>query len=103
MGKGNISIGDTVSITATVRRRVLEDRVSVSIPSYNFPHSIRDSTTKVKRGQKIELLGEVTRVDDEKVTVVGPDLGITVGIEAVRLVEKYRAPKRKKPLVDEVD
>ncbi|RWL14906.1 MAG: hypothetical protein EOR57_31665 [Mesorhizobium sp.] len=101
MGKG-ISIGDTVSITATVRRRVLEDRVSVSIPSYNFPHSIRD-TTKVKRGQKIELLGEVTRVDDEKVTVIGEHLGVTVGIEAVKLVEKYRPPKRKKPLVDEVD
>ncbi|RUV65246.1 MAG: hypothetical protein E5X35_11380 [Mesorhizobium sp.] len=101
MGKG-ISIGDTVAITATVRRRVLEDRVSVSIPSYNFPHSIRD-TSKVKRGQKIELQGEVTRVDDEKVTVVGPDLGITVGIEAVKLVEKYRAPKRKVPLRDKVD
>lgn len=97
-----ISIGDTVSITATVRRRVLEDRVSVSIPSYNFPHSIRD-TSKVKRGQKIELTGEVSRVDDEKVTVVGPDLGITVGIEAVKLVEKYRAPKRKVPLRDKVD
>lgn len=102
MGKG-IGIGDTVSITATVRRRVLEDRVSVSIPSYNFPHSILDSTTKVKRGQKIELLGEVTRVDDEKVTVVGPDLGVTLSIKAVKLVEKYRPPKRKKPLVDEVD
>lgn len=100
MGKG-IGIGDTVSITATVRRRVLEDRVSVSLAGYNFPHSIRD-TSKVKRGQKIELLGEVTRVDDEKVTVVGPDLGVTVGIEAVKLVEK-RKPARKKPLVDEVD
>ncbi|RWO22799.1 hypothetical protein [Mesorhizobium sp.] len=101
MGKG-ISIGDTVSITATVRRRVLEDRVSVSLAGYNFPHSIRD-TSKVKRGQKIELLGEVTRVDDEKVTVVGEHLGVTVGTEAVNLVERYKPPKRKKPLVDEVD
>ncbi|PAQ00890.1 hypothetical protein LRP31_25370 [Mesorhizobium mediterraneum] len=97
-----IGIGDKVAITATVRRRVLEDRVSVSIPSYNFPHSIRD-TSKVKRGQKIELTGEVTRVDDEKVTVIGPDLGVTVGIEAVNLVQKYRPPTRRKPLVDEVD
>lgn len=102
MGKG-ISIGDTVSITATVRRRVLEDRVSVSLAGYNFPHSIRDSTSKVKRGQKIELLGEVTRVDDEKVTVIGEHLGVTVGIEAVKVVERYKPPKRKKPLVDEVD
>ncbi|SIT53149.1 conserved hypothetical protein [Mesorhizobium prunaredense] len=32
-----------------VRRRVTEDRVSVSIPSYNFPHSIIDHTN-VKHG-----------------------------------------------------
>lgn len=101
MARG-IGIGDEVAITATVRRRVTEDRVSVSIPSYNFPHSIRD-TSKVKRGQKIELTGEVTRVDEDSVTVVGEHLGVTVAIEAVKLVQKYRPPKRKKPLVDEVD
>lgn len=97
-----INIGDTVSITATVRRRVLEDRVSVSIPGYHFPHSIV-STEKVKRGQQIELLGEVTRVDEDSVTVMGPDLGITVDIGAVKLVEKYKPPVRKKPLRDTVD
>ncbi|WP_287232701.1 hypothetical protein [Mesorhizobium sp.] len=32
-------IGDEVAVTATVRRRVTEGGVSVSIPSYNFPHS----------------------------------------------------------------
>ncbi|MER9473532.1 hypothetical protein [Mesorhizobium sp. M0520] len=52
-----IGIGDVVAITGTVRRRVDEDRVSVSIPSYNFPHSIIDRTTNVKRGQQIELSG----------------------------------------------
>ncbi|RWO42592.1 MAG: hypothetical protein EOS11_15450 [Mesorhizobium sp.] len=41
MARG-IGIGDLVAITAIVRRRVTEDRVSVSIPSYNFPHSIID-------------------------------------------------------------
>ncbi|UVC18391.1 hypothetical protein [Mesorhizobium onobrychidis] len=89
MARG-IGIGDVVAITATVRRRVTEDRVSVSIPSYNFPHSIRDST-KVKHGQQIELTGEITRIDDEggKVTV---DMGplVTVDLDKVRLVEKYR-------------
>ncbi|MCF6113359.1 hypothetical protein [Mesorhizobium muleiense] len=63
MARG-IGIGDLVAITATVRRRVTEDRVSVSIPSYNFPHSIIDHT-KVKKGQQIELTGEVTRIDEE--------------------------------------
>ncbi|RUW77287.1 hypothetical protein EN786_25360 [Mesorhizobium sp. M4B.F.Ca.ET.143.01.1.1] len=52
MAKG-IKIGDEVAVPATVRRRVTEDRVSVSIPSYGFPHSIVDKTSTVK-GQHIE-------------------------------------------------
>ncbi|MER8637651.1 hypothetical protein [Mesorhizobium sp. M1365] len=98
-----MGIGDVVAITATVRRRVTEDRVSVSIPSYSFPHSIIDHT-KVKKGQEIELAGEITRIDEEggRVTV---DLGplVTIDIDKIRLVEKYRPPKRKKPLRDMVD
>ncbi|WP_353842963.1 hypothetical protein [Mesorhizobium sp.] len=91
-----------MAITATVRRRVTEDRVSLSIPSYNFPHSIIDNT-KVKKGQQIELTGEITRIDEEsgRATI---DLGtlVTVDIDKVRLVEKYRPPKQKKPLRDMV-
>ncbi|MER8464835.1 hypothetical protein [Mesorhizobium sp. M1396] len=56
-----IGIGD---LTATVRRRVDEDFVSISIPPYNFPHSIIDHS-KVKRGQEIELTGVATRIDDQ--------------------------------------
>ncbi|MER9971591.1 hypothetical protein NKJ94_33665 [Mesorhizobium sp. M0060] len=99
--KRGIGIGDVVAITATVRRRVTEDRVTVSIPSYGSPHSIVDRT-KVNRGQQIELSGEVTRIDDEKVTI---DLGppVTVDTDKVGLVEKYRPQKRKKPLRDRVD
>jgi hypothetical protein len=102
MARG-IGIGDLVAITATVRRRVTEDRVSVSIPSYNFPHSIIDHT-KVKKGQQLELTGEITRIDEEggKVTIA-MGLLVTVDIDKVRLVEKYRPPKRKKPLRDMVD
>ncbi|MER8439300.1 hypothetical protein NKH36_03010 [Mesorhizobium sp. M1312] len=102
MARG-IGIGDLVAITATVRRRVTEDRVSVSIPSYNFPHSIRDHT-KVTQGQQIELTGEITRIDEEggRVTIAMGPL-VTVDVDKIRLVEKYRAPKRKKPLRDMVD
>ncbi|RWM14461.1 MAG: hypothetical protein EOR73_26600 [Mesorhizobium sp.] len=102
MARG-IGIGDLVAITATVRRRVTEDLVSVSIPSYNFPHSIIDHT-KVKKGQQIELLGEVTRIDEEsgRVTIAMGPL-VTVDTDKVRLVEKYRPPKRRKPLRDMVD
>ena len=32
-----IKVGDEVAIVATVLKRITEDRVSVSIPSYNFP------------------------------------------------------------------
>jgi hypothetical protein len=60
-----LGIGDEVAITATVRRRVTDDRISVSIPSYNFPHSIVDSTSKVKKGEHIELRGEITRIDED--------------------------------------
>ena len=96
-----IGIGDPVAVTATVRRRVDEDFVSVSIPTYDFPHSIIDHS-KVKRGQEIELTGEVTRIDDDSVTIdVGPL--VTVKPDKVRLVEKYQAPmreKRQRELVD---
>ncbi|MER9216672.1 hypothetical protein NKI54_32590 [Mesorhizobium sp. M0663] len=92
MARG-IGIGDQVSITATVRRRITEDRVSVSIPGYDFPHSIIDHI-KVNRGQQIDLKGEVTRIDEDTVTI---DLGplVTVDRDKVRLMEKYRPPKRK--------
>ncbi|OBQ58029.1 hypothetical protein EFV37_13140 [Mesorhizobium loti] len=98
MGKG-IKVGDTVAITATVRKRVTEDRVSVLIPTYGQPHSIVDTTPHISSGQKIELAGEVLRVDEDTVTVGGQDLGITVKHSAVRLVTSYLPPTRKR-LVD---
>ncbi|AZO75345.1 MULTISPECIES: hypothetical protein [unclassified Mesorhizobium] len=99
MGKGRIKVGDEVAITASVRRRVTDDRVSVSIPSYGFPHSIVDRTSKVKKGQPIELVGDVTHIDGEWVTV---NLGVpvTVNADTLRLVTSYRPPTRKAPLVD---
>ncbi|TSE03401.1 hypothetical protein C1D09_026420 [Mesorhizobium intechi] len=99
MGHG-INVGDTVAVTATVRKRVTEDRVSVLIPSYGEPHSIVDSTPHISSGQKIELTGEVLRVDEDTVTVGGKDLGITVKQSAVRLVTSHVPPKRKRPFVD---
>ncbi|MBZ9763982.1 hypothetical protein LB553_24305 [Mesorhizobium sp. CA8] len=99
MVKGSINIGDEVAITATVRRRVTKDWVSVWIPSYNQPHSTVDRTSTVKQGQPIKLIGDVTRVGDGKVTV---NLGVplTVNADTVRLVTAYVPPKRKTPLVD---
>ncbi|WP_434721338.1 hypothetical protein [Mesorhizobium sp. RIZ17] len=84
MAKGSFKVGDEVVITATVRKRVTEDRVAVLIPSYNQPHSIVDTTPGISSGQKIDLIGEVTRVDESTVTVSGEHLGITVSRDAVR-------------------
>ncbi|RVD02550.1 hypothetical protein EN753_22610, partial [Mesorhizobium sp. M2A.F.Ca.ET.029.05.1.1] len=56
---------------------------------------IVDTTPNVSSGQKIELTGEVTRVDGDSVTVGGKDLGITVKRSSVRLVISHIAPKRK--------
>ncbi|TIQ35978.1 MAG: hypothetical protein E5X48_11170 [Mesorhizobium sp.] len=97
-----IKVGDEVAITATVRRRVTEDRVSVSIPSYGFPHSIVDRTSKAKKGQPIELVGDVTHIDGEWVTV---NLGVpvTVNLDTLRLVTAYKPPTRKAPLIDRPD
>ncbi|RWG85029.1 hypothetical protein [Mesorhizobium sp.] len=99
MAKGSFNIGDEVAITATVRRRVTEDRISVSIPSYGFPHSIIDKTSTVKKGQSMELVGDVTHVDGEWVTM---NLGVpvTVNMDTLRLVIAYQPPMRKAPLVD---
>lgn len=99
MARG-IKLGDEVAITATVRRRVTEDRISVSIPSYGFPHSIVDKTSKVKRGQQIELVGDVRRLDEDTVTIDLASGVVTVTIDAVRLVQAYVPPTRKTPLVD---
>ncbi|MEZ2330667.1 hypothetical protein AB6802_13175 [Mesorhizobium sp. RCC_202] len=95
MGQG-IKVGDTVAITATVRKRVTEDRISVLIPSYSQPHSIEDTTLHISSGQKIELTGEVIRVDEDTVTVGGKDLGITVKQNAVRLMTSHVSPKKTK-------
>ncbi|SFP98520.1 hypothetical protein SAMN03159463_05317 [Mesorhizobium sp. NFR06] len=98
MAKGSINVGDEVAITATVLRRVTEDRVSVSIPSYGFPHSIIDRTSKVKKGQPMELVGNVTHVDGDLVTV-NFGVPVTVNMDTLRLVTAY-VPKRKTPQVD---
>ncbi|WP_318012368.1 hypothetical protein [Mesorhizobium sp. CA4] len=62
-----MNVGDEVAITAKVRDRVTEISVSVTIPSYDFPHSIIDRTTEITHGQEIELAGDVTHVDEGKV------------------------------------
>ncbi len=99
MARGNIKVGDEVAVTAIVRGRVTPERISVTIPSYAFPHSVVDSTSKAVIGQHMELIGPVTRIDGDKVTISLRPL-VTVDVEHVRLVQSYVAPKRKAPLVD---
>ncbi|WP_352909422.1 hypothetical protein [Mesorhizobium sp. M1252] len=101
IARGSIKVGDEVAVTAIVRGRVTPDRMSVTIPSYDFPHSVVDSTWKTVIGQHMELIGPVTRIDGDKVTVSLRPL-VTVEAEHVRLVERHVALPRgpKKSLVD---
>ena len=47
----------------------------------------------MKHGQELEPNGQVTRIEDEKVTIaLGPLVTVDIGV--VRLVEKYRPPSR---------
>ncbi|RWD30197.1 MAG: hypothetical protein EOS22_07185 [Mesorhizobium sp.] len=80
MAKG-IKIGDQVAITATVPRRVTEGRVSVSILSYGFPHSIVDKTSTVKKGQPIGLISDVTQRAGRS-TRSGRRMATTTGLAA---------------------
>ncbi|MER8746007.1 hypothetical protein NKH54_23405 [Mesorhizobium sp. M1004] len=82
-----LKIGDEVVIDATIIRRVTDHRISVSIPTYGFPHSVRDSTTKVVKGQTIELIGSVTRVEMDAVTVSLGGPVVTVALDVVRPVK----------------
>ena len=99
MARGNIKVGDEVAVTAVVRGRVTPDRISVTIPSYAFPHSVLDSTSSAVIGQHMELTGHITRIDGDKVTISLRPL-VTVDVEHVRMVQSHVAPTRKTPLVD---
>jgi len=99
MARGNIKVGDEVAVTAVVRGRVTPDRISVTIPSYAFPHSVLDSTSSAVIGQHMELTGHITRIDGDKVTISLRPL-VTVDVEHVRMVQSYVAATRKTPLVD---
>lgn len=83
-----------------MRRRVDDHHVSVAIPSHNFLHSIRDSS-KVKRGQQMELTGQSTHRRRDGTITLGPLVMVNIGV--VRLVEKYWAPTRRTLLRDKVD
>jgi hypothetical protein len=82
-----MKIGDRVSLTATIRKLVL-DRASITIPSFNQPFSII-SRKGMKAGGSITLTGEVTRVDEGDVTIELDDGGlITVKDDVLTLIKK---------------
>ena len=85
-----------MAIIATAGKRI-EDRVTLHIPTANFPYSISDP--KAKPGDKIRLEGEVVHVDEELGRVTVQALGrLTVDADSVQIVAKYRRPKDTQPL-----
>lgn len=91
----SVKVGDEVAIMATVRGRPIEDRISLSIPTYGFPYSIRDAKSKVKKGQAWELTGDIIHVDGGRVTVNLAGTPVTVDADRVRLVKAYKTPVDK--------
>jgi hypothetical protein len=87
-----LELGDIVTLEATVRA-IVQDRASLSIPSFNFPFSIPLPPRK-KKVDVIELSGEVVRIDGDHVTVE-LDGGGLVTVEARAIAASRRGAKPK--------
>ncbi|RWE95753.1 hypothetical protein [Mesorhizobium sp.] len=102
----DITIGDEVTITATILKLLDHDdsRVaSISIPSYGFPYSIR-APKKAKPGGQVELTGEVTRVDEDNgLITVKLGIPVTVDVSAITRWTPAVREHRGKPLRDTPD
>jgi hypothetical protein len=89
-------IGDEVVLTGTVIALLPSGRAKVSIPSYDLPYAI-DPPPKTRAGDKVTLVGDVTRIDREANRLtVRIDCGgvITVDETAiVRLRKRRRTAK----------
>jgi hypothetical protein len=94
-----LKIGDEVVIHATVLERLTDDRVSVSIPSYNFPHLMTDKSAR--KGQHVKLIGNVAKINGDKVTIKLGRPTVTVNADTVTLSHSYVPPKRTTPRTDE--
>lgn len=81
-----MNLGDRVTLHATIRK-LIGDRASISIPGYNFPHSM-PAPPKAKRGETINIYGEVERIDGSDITILLDLSGrITIKEEAIAKVE----------------
>ncbi|MER8471380.1 hypothetical protein NKH23_18455 [Mesorhizobium sp. M1328] len=85
-------VGDEVALTGIVITILPSGRARVSIPSYDHPYTI-DPPPKVRAGDRVVLVGDVTRIDraGNKLTV-RIDCGgvITVDKSAITRLRKHR-------------
>ncbi|MER8523620.1 hypothetical protein NKI48_29345, partial [Mesorhizobium sp. M0644] len=85
-------VGDEVALAGTVVTILPSGRARVSIPSYDHPYTI-DPPPKVRAGDRVVLVGDVTRIDRgaNKLTV-RIDCGgvITVDKSAITRLRKHR-------------
>ncbi|WP_250888966.1 hypothetical protein [Mesorhizobium sp. dw_380] len=65
-------IGDEVALTGTVVTVLPSGRARVSIPSYDPPYAV-DPPPKTRAGDKVVLVGDITRIDREANKVDGAD------------------------------
>ncbi|MBZ9711645.1 hypothetical protein FJW08_32055, partial [Mesorhizobium sp. B3-2-1] len=59
---------------------------SVSIPSFGQPNSLVDRTTEVRKGQHIELNGNITHLFEKNRITVNLGVPVTVDAAVVRVV-----------------
>ncbi|MBZ9777105.1 hypothetical protein [Mesorhizobium sp. CO1-1-8] len=59
-----LKIGDEVTLTVTILKVLNDGMSNISIPSYSFPFSI-DTPKRARAGEKVDITGFVTRIDDE--------------------------------------
>ncbi|WP_095205274.1 hypothetical protein [Mesorhizobium carmichaelinearum] len=89
----HIHIGDEITLSATILKVLPNDRVSISIPTFNFPFSII-APPRSKRGDRIALIGHAIFVDleDGKVTVKF-DEGGRIAVDIASIAAWQAAPR----------
>lgn len=83
------SVGDIVSVRATVRKILEDGAAAVDIPTHVARVTIRPAR-KAKVGQVLEMEGDVTRVLDHRLAITGEAFGKVI-VDAAFVTLKRKA------------
>ncbi|MER8508921.1 hypothetical protein NKJ36_25735 [Mesorhizobium sp. M0142] len=88
---GEFEVGDEVALAGIVIAILPSGRARVSIPSYDHPYTI-DPPPKVRAGDRVVLVGDVTRID-----CGGNKLTVRIDCGGVITVDKSAITRLRKP------